>query len=370
MNKESNGDIMLKFLVNSLSWLLGICFNALIFVVLGYLVYTYAIRGFQFGEEFSTIMTNERESYEIEFILDDDTPVAEVAQMLEDMGIIESALMYRLELTIMGSTDDYVAGTFMLDKSLSTTQLNNRLRRRPVDPVIENRIMIPEGFTQQDIAIYLESRGFFSSDEFMYTANNHDFGFRFLEDIPNRPSRLEGYLFPDTYFVTENPTAEEVIIRMLSRFNEVFNFEYRMRAEELGLTIDQVVNIAAMIEREVRVPDERPMVARVIYNRLAIGMPLQIDATVAYAHGMHMDRVMYRHTELASPFNTYYVSGLPLGPIANPGAASINAALFPNDGDWLFYVLVNADTGAHFFTADYSQHLHARQHYMPRPWDD
>ena len=361
---------MLKFIINSLSWLLGICFNAVLLLIVGYFVYTYAIRGFEFGEEISAQMTYERDSYQIEFVLNEDTPVAEVAEMLEEMGIIQNALIYRLELTLLGSTDDYTAGTFLLDKSLSTTQINNRLRARPMEAQGEaNRIMIPEGFTQNDIAVYLESRGFFTAEEFNYVANNHDFGFRFLEDLPDRPSRLEGYLFPDTYFLSHNPTPLEVITRMLSRFNEIYNFDFRLRTEELGMTIDEIVIIASMIEREVRVPEERPMVARVIYNRLDIGMPLQIDATVAYAHGMHMDRVMYRHLEMASPFNTYYVTGLPWGPIANPGAASIRAALFPDDGNWLFYVLVDAETGAHFFTNDYAQHLHARRTYMPRPWD-
>ena len=360
---------MLKFLVNSLSWLLGICFNALIFLVLGYLVYTYAIRGFQFGEDLSYQLTKERESYEVEFVLEEDTPVAEVAQMLEEMGIIENSLMFRLELTLLGSTDDYTAGTFLLDQSLSTTQLNNRLRARPVDPLEENRVMIREGFTQRDIAEYLEYRGFFTAEEFMYVANNHDFGFHFLNDLPDRPSRLEGYLFPDTYFLSANPTPEEVITNMLVRFNEIYNFEYRLRTEELGLTMDQVVIIASIIEREVRVPSERPMVSRVIFNRLDIGMPLQIDATVAYAMGVHLSRVTYPDLAFSSPFNTYYVNGLPLGPISNPGAASIHAALYPVDGNWLFYVLVDAETGAHFFTHDYEQHLHARRTYMPRPWD-
>lgn len=361
---------MLKFLVNSLSWLLGICFNALIFLVLGYLVYTYAIRGFEWGEQFSErLIYIHEEYYDIEIILEDYTTIADLAEMLEDMGVIPNALMYRLELMVMGHTDDYAPGTFVLNQNLSTTQINTRLRRQPVAPVEEDRIMIREGWTQRDIAEYLEYRGFFTAEEFMYAANNHDFGFHFLEGIPNRPSRLEGYLFPDTYQIPAYPTPEDVIIRMLSRFNEIYSFEYRLRTEELGMTMDEVVIIASMIEREVRVPHERQMVARVIYNRLNIGMRLQIDATVAYAVGAHLDRVLYAHLEYNSPFNTYMVNGLPLGPISNPGAASIHAALFPADGPWIFYVLVDADTGAHFFTDSHAEHEHARRTYMPRPWD-
>jgi len=361
---------MLKHFINVLSWILGVCFNALIFIGLAYLVYTFALRGLAFGEEFSERIVYEHQVYDdIEFVLEQDTPVAEVAVMLEELGLVPDARLFRFERWIMGHSEDYTAGTFILNPNLSGTNINTRLRARPVEPMIENRITIREGWTQRDIAVYLESRGFFTAEEFMYVANNHDFGFRFLEDIPDRPSRLEGYLFPDTYFVSEYPTPEEVIYRLLGQFNYVFNFNYRMRAEELGFTIDEIVTIASIIEREVRVPDERPMVARVIYNRLDIGMRLQIDATVLYAMDTHLDRLLYAHLDYDSPFNTYRVTGLPWGPISNPGAASINAALFPADGNWTFYVLVNADTGAHFFTNDFNQFEHARLTYMPRPWE-
>ena len=360
---------MLKFLVNSLSWLLGIAFSALLFLLLAFLVHMYAIRGFEFGEEIAYTLTMERDSYEIEFVLEEETSIADVAQMLMDLEIINHALIYRFELMLMGVTDDYEPGTFLLDKSLSTTQINARLRSRPVELREEYRVTIREGWTQRDIAAYLEYREFFTAEEFMYAANNHDFGFHFLEDLPERPSRLEGYLFPDTYFLFAGATPVQVITTMLNRFNYIYNFEYRMITEEMGFTMDQIVTIASMIEREVRVPDERPMVARVIFNRLDIGMPLQIDATVLYALDTHMERLLYTDLEVDSPFNTYRVSGLPLGPISNPGAASIHAALHPANGNWLFYVLVDQETGAHFFTHDYDQHLHARRTYMPRPWD-
>ena len=360
---------MSKFLMSAIYWLLGIGFNAVIFIVLAYLVWIYAIRGFEFGEEFSYILTMERESYEVEFVLEETTSVAEVAEMLVELGLVENAWLYRIELTLLGNSHDYEAGSFILNRNLTATQINARLRAQSVEPTIENRIMIPEGWTQRDIAVYLESRGFFTAEEFMYVANNYDFGFSFLNDLPDRPSRLEGYLFPDTYFTSVNPTPVEIITNMLSRFNEIYNFDYRRRTEDLGLTMDQVVIIASMIESEVRVPEERPMVSRVIHNRLAINMPLQIDATVLYALDTHLERLLYSDLHVESPFNTYRVSGLPWGAISNPGAASIHAALFPTDGDWLFYVLVDSETGAHFFTHDYQQHLHARRTYMPRPWD-
>jgi len=361
---------VLKFMVNSLSWLLGICFSALLFVIVGRMVYIYTLQGLEFGEDLADRITRERYDYDVEFVLDDVTSMEEVAQMLEDLGIIESQWLFRAEMMLMGRNEDYEPGNFVLNQSLSTPQIHARLRAGPVVIAEENRITIPEGFTQESIAVYLENREFFTAEEFIEVANTHDFGFNFLNDIAIRPSRLEGYLFPDTYFISANPTPVEVITNMLSQFNEVFTFEYRQRAADMGMTIDEIVIMASIIEREVRVAEERPMVARVILNRLAAGMPLQIDATVAYARGIHLDRVMYSDLEYDSPFNTYRVTGLPWGPISNPGAASIHAALFPATGDWLYYVLINADTGEHFFTSDYNEFLRMRDLYMPRPWED
>jgi UPF0755 protein len=155
---------------------------------------------------------------------------------------------------------------------------------------------------------------------------------------------------------------------MLNRFNYIFNSEYRMRAYELGMTIDEVVNVASMVEKEVRFPAERPKVAQVIYNRLREGMQLQIDATVIYALDTHVERVLHEHLRVSNPFNTYYVRGLPWGPISNPGAASIHAALFPAQHNYLFYVLIDASTGQHYFTRSYDRHLYMARNHMPRPW--
>lgn len=364
----------MKIVINILSWVLGGLFSALLFVGLFYMIRYAAEWGLNQGEYFAYTLTAEQEGEDIQFVLEQDASVAEVAVMLEELGIIDNAWVYRFEMMLMGHTDDYEEGTFTLNQSLSATQINNRLRAQPVVVLGEDQFMIPEGWTQRDMAIYFENRGWFTAEEFMHVANTHDFGFGFLREIPHRPrtngqvSRLEGYLFPDTYRVFENPTPEQVIMTMLNRFNQVFNFEYRTRAEELGMTIDEVVIKASMIEREVVVPEERAMVSRVMLNRMAQGMRLQIDATVIYALDRHMDRVLWEHLEYPSPFNTYYVQGLPLGPIANPGAASIHAALFPAEGDWLFYVLAPGGTGAHNFSTTYAQHQIYVQ-MMPRPWE-
>jgi UPF0755 protein len=172
---------------------------------------------------------------------------------------------------------------------------------------------------------------------------------------------LEGYLFPDTYYVSAEPTPDEVIGKMLTRFDDIFTDEYEQRAAELGLSVDEAVTIASIIEKEVSVDTERPLVSQVIHNRLELGMELEIDATVLYALDKRPDRLLYADLEVDSPYNTYAYGGLPVGPISNPGADSIHAALFPEEGNYLFYVLQDPETGVHFFSDDYQEHLGAQQ---------
>jgi UPF0755 protein len=215
----------------------------------------------------------------------------------------------------------------------------------------------------RDIAVYLESLELMTADEFIEAAETHDFNYGFLYGLPvsERRYRLEGYLFPDTYYVSADPTPDEVINKMLTRFDEIFTNEYRQQAEDLGLTIDEAIIIASMIEKEVSVETERPLVSQVIHNRLELGMALQIDATVLYALDKRPDRLLLTDLEIDSPYNTYKYGGLPVGPISNPGADSIRAALFPEEGNYLFYVLQDPETGVHFFSDDYQEHLGAQE---------
>jgi len=373
----------MKTVINFLSWILGVSFNALIFIALAIAVYQVAQWGFEQGDSLSDVLTAERGNETVVFVLEDVTPVAQVAQLLEEAGIVQHAMLYQAEMWLVGGgRADYEPGTFRLNPNMSGTRINHTLRSPPSDDVElgdQVRIRMREGWTVRDFAIYLEERGFFTAEQFLYAAEYADFGFAFVHDIPTRPplvaggrrpSRLEGYLFPDTYFFNPNPTPTEIIDRMLRQFNEVFDFTWRMQAEEMGRTVDEIVIIASMIEREVRYPPERPMVSRVIYNRLRTGMQLQIDATVAYALDIHLARTYGEALRVVSPYSTYHVAGLPAGPIGAPGRASLYAALNPVDGPWLFYVLVNAETGAHAFTETYDQHQYYVRNHMPRPWLD
>lgn len=231
----------------------------------------------------------------------------------------------------------------------------------------ELTLLIKEGQTQQDIANSLEQMGVMTADQFMNACNNTTFDYSFLISMPKdtqRKSKLEGYLYPDTYFIYDNSTPEMVINKLLTRFDELFTSETIKKASDMGLSIDEVVTIASIIEREVKYAPEKPIVASVVFNRLKQGMKLQMDATTLYAKGEHNDRTLIEDTKIQSPYNTYYVDGLPIGPICNPSIDTINAVLNPAKTDYLYYVLKNEQTGEHFFTSDYNEFLKAKEEYI------
>ena len=348
-------------IINFLLYLLGMMFNLILMLAVAYGVYFFAVAGFNFGSGFAYDMTAEGYYYEIEFVLDEDMPAAEVAVILEEMGIISNHWLFRLELFLMGRVRTYPAGTYTLNRNMSNTEVHRILRGTTTAQAPEDVITIPEGFTISDMAAYFEYRGFFSAEDFIYVADNGHFPFTFLNEVPNRPNRLEGYLFPDTYRIPVNPTPGDIILRMLRRFDEIYDLELRDRAYEMNLSMDEVIIIASIIERETRIAHERGLVSQVIHNRLSDNMRLQMCSTVAYVLDVQRDRLLYVDLEIDSPYNTYMHYGLPLGPISNPGAAAIRAALWPTSGNYLFFVLVNPETGEHYFSQTFDAHIAANQ---------
>ena len=212
-------------------------------------------------------------------------------------------------------------------------------------------ITIPEGYNIDEIANKLDKENICEKDNFLKAINEYELPSYVKQDSQKRYS-LEGYLFPDTYNFEEGVTADEIISAMIARFEEVW-FTL-LNQSTVGVTedsIEQIMTIAAMIEKEAVVDEDRALISSVIGNRLNIDMLLQIDATVIYSHGKHLDPVLYKHLEIDSPYNTYKYIGLPAGPICNPGIESIEAALNPEETNYLFY-LVESE-GEHYFTDSY-----------------
>lgn len=261
-----------------------------------------------------------------------------------------------LYLKVSGKGDKLKEGKYRLKLDMPYFDLVNVLSKGSnVDEYI--RLIIPEGYTVRQIADKLSQEGW-NGAKFLKECRNGRFDYPFLKKIPpDRPNRLEGYLFPDTYFVKKQMTEHQIIDMMLKRFNDVVVKEYNTHSAQISL--DKAVIIASMIEKEARVDIDRPLIASVIYNRLNKGMKLQIDATVLYALGVQKDKITAQDLAVKSPYNTYYVKGLPIGPICNPGLKSFKAALRPAQTDYYYYVA--RGDGTHAFSKNYDQHLQTIQ---------
>jgi UPF0755 protein len=214
-------------------------------------------------------------------------------------------------------------------------------------------VTVPEGFALSTILPLLSRTLELSRDSL--DAVVRDSALRAELGVPTRT--LEGYLFPDTYSFPAGTSARDVVRAMVRRFEQAWLPEWDARLAELGTTRHEIVTLASIVEKEARLAEERPVIAAVYRNRLRIGMALQADPTVQYALGRHTARVLYKDLEIDSPYNTYKYPGLPPGPIASPGAASLEATLYPADVRYLYFV-AHPD-GHHEFRETFGQHEQA-----------
>lgn len=275
-----------------------------------------------------------------------------IAQLAEE-GIVGHPMALKIYLRLARRGGALRAGDYKFASPISPLQAIEKIER---GEVVLERVTIPEGFNRFEIAETLAAKtGKANADEFLRLTEDQTP----IEQISPRARDLEGYLFPDTYNYTTKTTPEELVLAMVSRFQEVFTPEWTTRASELGLTVHQVVTLASIIEKEARVPEERPLVASVFMNRLNRGMPLASDPTFIYAaelaHDYDGNPNQPRHRTRLSPYNTYLVPGLPPGPISSPGRASLEAALYPAPSDYLYFV-VSGTAGRHKFSRTAAEH--------------
>ena len=218
-------------------------------------------------------------------------------------------------------------------------------------------VTVPEGFTAQQIAHRLQARGFGSAADFLDVVTHQSL----LVDS-TLTSSLEGYLYPDTYQFRHGASAEAIAELMTGQFRKKLPKDWQRAARRLGYTLPEIITLASIIEREAKVDAERPLMAGVYYNRLRLGMPLEVDATIEYALPKHKSVLHYRDLEIDSPYNTYTHTGLPPTPISNPGLRSIAAALHPAHTDYLYYVY--AGNGHHHFSRTLDEQKAAEQRYL------
>jgi UPF0755 protein len=212
--------------------------------------------------------------------------------------------------------------------------------------IVQVRLTIPEGFDLAQIAAAVGKLPGLSAQRFLAVANSGEIRSRYE---PAGVNSLQGLVFPDTYFIDVGESEQQILQTMVDRFDQIADgINLASSNTAIGLTPYQTIVVASMIEKEAKVPQDRGKIGRVVLNRLAAHMRLQIDATVDYAEGVHKAKLLDSDLQVDSPYNTYKIFGLPPGPIASPGQASLQAALNPTPGTWLYYVLINPD-GEHAF---------------------
>lgn len=274
----------------------------------------------------------------------------DVANRLAEQGVIRNALLFRLYVMGREAQDKLQAGEYVMKTGMTNREALDLLLKGP--KVKYYTLVIPEGYTVGEIADRVAADTPISKEDFIAAAVPSKYDYDFLKGIPG--DTLEGYLFPKTYTITDKTNAEELVKLMLNQFAQETDALDMSFAKARGLSLNQIVIIASMIEKEVKIPAERPLVSAVIYNRLDIDMLLQICATVEYALPEHKEELSYKDLETESPYNTYLHPGLPPGPIASPGMACLEAALAPASVDYLYYVLTGTD-GSHSFTSSYEE---------------
>jgi UPF0755 protein len=278
-----------------------------------------------------------------------------IADLLENSGLIKSARFFVVRSTIERTGDKYKPGVYEFSRSMSADDIMGLLvegiKRESV------KFTIPEGLTAAQTKDILVEAGLMTEDEFWNEIENGRYYYRFLAGAPEGRERLEGFLYPETYEIYKDEGAHAVIDMLLGQFDKLFTDEYYTRAEELGYTVREIVTMASLIERETAVADERPVISRVIYNRLDDDMNLQIDASIQYMLGAPREQLTNDDLEIDSPYNLYLYKGLPPGPICSPRMASVEAALYPGENDYLYYVLDPALNGMHRFSVGYDEFL-------------
>lgn len=286
--------------------------------------------------------------------------VSEIGTILEERGVIKSAFGFRIA-TFLGEGEEHIqAGEYQMPRGLSAGDALDWLLGSTPEGEESVNVTFREGLWLEDFAAVLDRDTHLSGEKFLELATGGEVRSRYQ---PRRVDTLEGLLFPSTYQVVEKDTERTVLERLIAEFeNQVESLDFTT-AKQLNLTRYDIVIVASMIEAETLVDAERPKVAQVIYNRLREGMALGIDATVIYALGEHKESLTQSDLEIDSPYNTRRSTGLPPTPIGAPSLASLEAALEPAEGDWLYYVLADCE-GNHAFSSSYEGFLQDKSNYQ------
>jgi UPF0755 protein len=326
-------------------------------LVLVLLILVAGVGGFFFLPSYLNKTINENE---VTLIVEPGDSLGVVSNKLYETGVIRSKLWFRY------NGDDIARkikpGNYAITVDLTMQDIYSVIQEGEKEkPII---VTFPEGYILYQFASKIEESGISTRDEFIEATKQY-YDINLSEEYSNEELyfSMEGYLFPETYYFSDKQTVGEIVQTLYNTALAAWDEDMQAKLMESEYSKHQILTIASLIEREAYNDEERARISGVIYNRLSLGMPLQIDATVIYGIGEgkeHMTRVLYEDLESDNPYNTYKNKGIPVGPIANPGKNSLYASLFPENHEYLYYVM---GENGHVFSKTYAEHLVNVQNY-------
>lgn len=283
-----------------------------------------------------------------------DSRGSEIAALLTQTSVIQDPFLFLLFTYLRGSSDRLKAGEYQFTASMGVLDV---IRVLEEGKVLVHKVTVPEGSSLWQIAKLLDAEGLVNIDRFLEMARDPTVASYYVPEAES----MEGFLFPDTYYFIKGTKEEAIIDTMVQRFFRAFTGEKELRARQQGMSLYEVVTLASIIEKEALVDREKPIIAGVFYNRLKRGMRLQADPTVLYGRRRN-GRIRYRDLREKHPYNTYVHHGLPPGPIASPGTEALEAALYPAEVSYLYFVSKN--DGTHQFSRTLREHNTAVRKYQ------
>ena len=319
---------------------------------------------------------DQEDSQEYTFEINSGESLNRVATNLENAGLIRNRSIFKYYCDFAGMSQKIQIGSYTIRKDMTMTEIADLLTTGDGNPLVRNITLIP-GETVEDFAARMVKNGVWDSADAFLAACRDGTAYRdyyYIEDVltSGRPKErkyvLEGYLSPNTYEVYVTATEDDIIRKLLSQTETAFTVENQERAEELGMTMDQVLTLASLIEKEAKESDFA-RVSAVFHNRLREGMKLESDVTIHYITGVRKMALADSDMSVSSPYNTYQVTGLPLGPICNPSPKAINAALYPDESmiqeKYLYFCAKEPESGELYFSKTLDQHRRAVEIYAP-----
>ncbi|MBZ9578518.1 endolytic transglycosylase MltG [Patescibacteria group bacterium] len=297
----------------------------------------------------------------------------EISRNLANKGLIKDDSYFNLYLLLTGNYKRLKSGQYLFSSSMTISEIAKKIVS---GDVMKEKITIIEGWNLRDIGWYLENRGLFQAEELFEIVGfplidyskvtdlpqPKDFSqeFDFLKDKPKNLG-LEGYLFPDTYYIREQE-IEEIVRKMLENFDKKFTLDLKEEINRQSKTIFEIVTMASLLEKEVKTIEDKKLVSGILWKRLKNNIPLQVDATISYLTGKKTTKISKEETHIDSPYNTYKYKGLPLGPICSPGLESILASLYPKNSEYWYYL--STPTGETIFNKTLEEHNLAKAEYL------